>query len=290
MFCDNCGNAIEDHTQFCSECGAACAQTPVPATIGQASPRAAQALPVQTRPEVAAEGQVFPTTVPSPSRSVPQTTPQVYQATANVRTPPVIPLSMTVSGSLRRLLVDPVDGLFLSFERLGHGGATRAGLMLFAAFGLSIATAFAIATSGYTVTGEKGFMFPSLGDMLTGQHFIRVWLLFSPIPFSLFICAFILGTILRAKGTVAAYIYTIGACLFPLEVAIVFNSILGVRNVYIQAILLLFALSYLILIFYSGLTRLCGLSNRDGAPAVPFIIVISAWLSKVVIVGILSHS
>lgn len=289
MFCDNCGSSIDDHSHFCSECGAACAQAPVP-TSGQAPRRDAQTLPMQARAAVPREEQVLPATAPSPPGSVPQTSPQAYQPTANWDTPPMTPRSMTVSGSLRRLLVDPVDGLCVSFEGLGSGGAIGVGVMLFAAFGLSLATAFVLLTSGDTITGEKGFMSPYLEDMFTGQPFMKVWLLFSSIPISLFICAFILGTILRAKGTAAAYVYTVGACLFPFELVIVIDSILGGGTFYFQAILLLFACCYLILMFYGGLTRLCGFSNRDGAPAVPIIIVVSAWLAKVVIVGILSHS
>ena len=64
-------------------------------------------------------------------------------------------------------------------------------------------------------------------------------------------------------------------------------GIVGAGNLEVAAIADVFALSYTVLILYTGCTRISGILEQRAAPAVPVIILIAGWLSKVLVAGLL---
>lgn len=312
MFCDNCGSPMEENSQFCPECGAACSQAPVPASA-QPPLRPAQAPSMQV--PAGSGGRVGPS-FHGPAQPTPGPTPQATQAAAQLGSQVKLS-SADALGALGRLLVDPVDGLYASFEGLGPDRGLAAGFMLCIGFGLFIAVAVAVTVHGIHgfannlegmhlsdlgsmvdssgIKGPLGMPVTLLGALIAGPKgvtffgFMKVWFFSLIAPFTMFLASILLGKVLSAASTIGTYFYTVGASLSPLGLALVVCSLLGVGNAEIMILLLLVAQCYLILILYSGLTRLCGLSAKAGAPAVPFILVLSVWLSKVVIVAIVSH-
>ncbi|MGC8724219.1 MAG: hypothetical protein ACP5VF_10170 [Acidobacteriota bacterium] len=254
--------------------------------------------------------------VPGVGQSAPRPAPQATQAAAQLGSQVKLS-SADALGALGRLLLDPVDGLFASFEGLGPDRGFAAGFMLCIGFGLFIAIAVAVTVHGVQdfASNLQGMNLSDLGSMMdssgikgplampmtlltplisgpkgvTFLGFMKVWFFSLIAPFTMFLASLLLGKVLSAAGSIGTYFYTVGASLSPLGLALVVCSFLGIGNAEIMILLLLVAQCYLILILYSGLTRLCGLSAKAGAPAVPFVLVLSVWLSKVVIVAIVSH-
>ncbi|MDO8680546.1 MAG: hypothetical protein Q7R30_18675 [Acidobacteriota bacterium] len=72
------------------------------------------------------------------------------------------------------------------------------------------------------------------------------------------------------------------AALAPLSAATMLAGLIGVGNIEIVVLMFFFALAYLVLMLYAGLTSIGAMTERAGAPAVPAAILLSAWLCKVV--------
>ena len=62
---------------------------------------------------------------------------------------------------------------------------------------------------------------------------------------------------------------------------------LGAANFEVIVVRFVFALSYNILMLYSGCSRIAGIIQAGAAPAVPVMLIISAWLTKVIIAAML---
>jgi hypothetical protein len=63
-------------------------------------------------------------------------------------------------------------------------------------------------------------------------------------------------------------------------------ALLGAANFEVIAILFLFALTYSILILYAGCSRIGCISEAGAAPAVPIILLLSAWITKIIVVAL----
>jgi hypothetical protein len=78
-----------------------------------------------------------------------------------------------------------------------------------------------------------------------------------------------------------------GASLLPFGFLFFVSGLLGIANFEIAALLLIFALCYAILILYTGCTRISGVAESRAAFAVPVMIIVSAWLTKILFGAIL---
>jgi hypothetical protein len=63
-------------------------------------------------------------------------------------------------------------------------------------------------------------------------------------------------------------------------------ALLGAANFEVIMILLLFALTYSILILYAGCSRIGLISEAGAAPAVPIILLLSAWITKIIVTAV----
>jgi hypothetical protein len=88
--------------------------------------------------------------------------------------------------------------------------------------------------------------------------------------------------VLSGNGPLAADLFTVGAALTPLGIALLLSSFLGLGNFELSTLLMLFASTYLVLMLFAGLTRLGGLTEKAAAPAVPIVFVVSLYICKVV--------
>jgi hypothetical protein len=93
--------------------------------------------------------------------------------------------------------------------------------------------------------------------------------------------------VLHGSGAFAGDVYTVGAAMLPIGLAIRAAGIVGPANFEVIAVLFGFALSYTILMLYSGCTHIAGIPEASVAPAVPAMVMISIWLTKVIVVAIL---
>ncbi len=180
-------------------------------------------------------------------------------------------------GAITTLALNPVGGLAPAFEALGPARALSAGLALCAAFaivatiGVSLGASRAFAMLGLWMDSGPGFTF-----------YLKAFVAFLVLPAAFIGVSLGLRKVLGGKAPLAADAFTTGAALTPLAVAIVLTALLGAANLEIATVLILFALSYLILILYAGLTRLGGVSERAAAPAVPVLLILAGWVCKVI--------
>lgn len=188
----------------------------------------------------------------------------------------VTAVSRDAAGAIKTLVVDPVAGLPSAYASLGPLRARSAGVTLCVAFALA-------ATIGLTLGARQ-----SLGGLmeLSGasgfELFFKALLGFLVLPAALAAAGYGIRRVLGGKAPVAADIFTAGAALSPLGLTILVSGLLGLANFEVVLLLALISWSYLVLMLYTGLTSLGGLSGRAGAPAVPVLLVAAGWLSKVV--------
>ena len=124
-----------------------------------------------------------------------------------------------------------------------------------------------------------------IGELTAGQMFKVIFLGLVPFASLIGACALARG-IFRGKGRFAGDVYTAGAVLLPSGFLVLVASLLGAANFEVIMILLLFALTYSILILYSGCSRIGSISEAGAAPAVPIILLLSAWITKIIVTAL----
>lgn len=187
--------------------------------------------------------------------------------------------SRDAASALQALARDPVSGMVTSWQALGPGRAQAAGIALGAAFALAAAI-------GLTIGSRRlfgGFLGFYGGGAAT---FFKLFLAMLVPPAAIAACAYGIRRLLGSGPSFAADMFTAGAALAPLGVSLLLSGLLGGANFEVVALLLLFAFVYLVLMLYRGLTSIGGLSERLGPPAVPVLIALSAWLTKVIIAAL----
>lgn len=249
MFCLNCGQEIPDTAQWCSACGTHV--TVRPATAGGGGAAAA------------------PAAVP-------------------------ISLSRHIGEEMKARSKDAWAGIKL-FARSPVGGLPQSYTMFEPARAMQVGVAFAII---YEITFFLGmYMMASraagifgigirVSDASAGELFKLI--VVGLVPFVSLVGAGMLARkMFRGNGLLAGDVYTAGASLLPLGLAVLITAILGAANIEVIAVLFVFALSYNILMLYSGCSRIAGIPEAGAAPAVPVMLIISAWLTKIIVTAML---
>ncbi len=171
--------------------------------------------------------------------------------------------------AFKTFATNPVGGLSEAFNSLGQSRALAVGIT----FGLVFAACILI--SIYRVVPE--FMRP------TGAGgFFRI-VVISLVPFvSLFAAAAAVRTIFHGDGQLGSDSFLAGAALLPFGFVAVLLTLLGPSNLQIIQFLGLFAVCLTILMLFAGLTRIYKTSERMATIAIPLMLVVTAWLSKVI--------
>ena len=183
--------------------------------------------------------------------------------------------------TVRSLAVDPVGSLARAYESLGHERAQATGIALAVFF--SLASTIGIALGAKRWVG--GLL--SLGGGPSFGDYFKLALALLIFPAALTAISDGVRQVLRAERSLARDLFSCGSAVVPLAIVILLSGILGVANVEVIALLALFSATYLVLMLFTGLTRLGGLTERAAAPAVPVILVLTAWLSKVVFTALM---
>lgn len=188
----------------------------------------------------------------------------------------------------KRLLIDPVGGLSAAFDGLGPDRALSAGLAMCVAFGL--------AASGGVITGASKLQqvsLPFLGPLSQALNmpsgfgsFLKMSIQFLVLPAAIAAVGLGIRKIVGAREPFVADVFTAGAALAPLGLAILLSGLLGFGNLEIVFLLFFFAQTYLVLMLYAGFTRVGGMTEAAAAPAVPVAILLAVWLCKVVLLAV----
>lgn len=183
-------------------------------------------------------------------------------------------------GALRRLSVDPVGGLPEAYASLCPDRARAAGIAL--------CVGFALLTTLGILVGAKRLLpdgIPLGGSGLASV--LKTFLVLLVLPAAFAAASFATRKVLRAAPPVSVDLMTAGAALIPSGAATVAAGLLGLGNLEIVLALYLFALCYLVLLLYGGLTGIGGVASRVAVPAVPLLILAAGWIAKVVVAALL---
>ena len=189
--------------------------------------------------------------------------PVAPQVTAKVRE-----ASKDATQAFKTFATNPVGGLPLAFESLGATRAMGAGIV-FAVFSI-----LCVFIGVYVLL--PAFAKPDLFDSVK-------FILFGAVPFvSLLAASAATRKVFGGHGSLHGDSFIAGAALLPFGFLVLVSSVLGLANLEIAALLVVFALCYGILMLYTGVTRISNVSDSRAAFAVPVMIIASFWLTKII--------
>jgi hypothetical protein len=195
------------------------------------------------------------------TRVAPQVTAKVKEA------------SRDATQAFKTFATNPVGGLPVAFTELGAPRALGVGIV-FAAFSV-----FCVFIGIYIALPT--FAKPDFGDSIK-------FIFFGAVPFlSLLAASAATRKVFGGKGSIHGDCFIAGAALLPFGFLIFVSSLLGLANLEIAAVLLVFALCYGILMLYTGVTRISLVTESRAAFAVPVMIIVSFWLTKIIFGAVL---
>ena len=260
MFCESCGKQLNQSSAFCPGCGE----------------------PAKTMANTPAAHPAGAATAASPN------------VTADL-TKELKARSKDVWAGVKQLAISPVSGLPSSFQSFGPQRA------LWAAIGFTVLYLLFLAIALYRV-GESLESLMGMASALSGPFaavpgaaasgndlswIIRLLLCGLVTVFTLAVAAMLARLVFRGKGTFLGDFYIAAASMLPIAAALFLISILGVANIEVMVVLVLFAFVYNILMLYSGCSRISGISEASAAPAVPIMLLVTLYLTKVAVAAIL---
>ena len=168
-----------------------------------------------------------------------------------------------------KFATDPVAGLSGAYESLGAARALSVGISFGVVFTLcALLGAYRLIPEFARPPGVGGF-------------------------FKMLVCAFVpfvsLGgacalarLVFRGKGGLSNDSFIAGASLLPFGCVMLLSTILGAGNMEVISALAVFALCLTILMLFAGCTRISKMSERSATLAVPLVLLLSAWFSKII--------
>ena len=178
-------------------------------------------------------------------------------------------LSLTAWSIVKAAVLNPVEGMPNVFRGLEKKEALEAGLVLAGLFDLC-------AVIGLFLLLPRWAGSPGLVDILK-------LLLLSIIPSAAVTGAYTLARkIFHSQGgSIESDVFLAGVSLVPSSIVLLASGILGAANIEVIAIIAVFALTYTVLILFAGCTQISRIATVYAIPAVPIMILIAAWLSKI---------
>lgn len=261
MFCRKCGQQLSEGSDFCDKCGTLVVAASAVSSHGAAA--AAAPAPVNLTKNIQDE--------------VKSRTKDAWAA-------------------IKLFAQSPVGGLQQSFEMLGSSRALSVGVIFAIVYevlffwGIYRFADHAV-SSLRNIIGGMGGMGTLGGGISPGEMSAKLLIQLGfagVVPFiTLTASGAIARKIFRGKGSVAGDIYIAGACLLPQGLFILVASFLGVANFEVIMALFVFAVTYSVLMLFAGCSRISAISEAGAAPAVPLMLLLSLWLTKVVVVAVL---
>ena len=175
-----------------------------------------------------------------------------------------------------KFATDPVAGLSVAYESLG---ATRA---------LNVGISFGVVFSLCVLLGAYRLIPEFLRPPGVGGFFKL--LICAIVPFVCLAGATALARLVfRGKGGLSNDSFIAGASLLPMGCVMLLSTILGAGNIEVISALTVFALCLTILMLFAGCTRISRISERLATIAVPVMLMLSAWFTKIIYAALI-HS
>jgi hypothetical protein len=184
-------------------------------------------------------------------------------------------LAETVWKALVAVLQNPVENLSPNFEKLKKQEALEVGIAFAVLFDLC-------ALFGVYMMLPRWAGAPGFADIL------KILIFGFVPPAALTGAGFVARKVFRASGgTIESDVFLAGISLIPIGILLLLSGVLGIGNFEVIALVAVFALSYTILILYTGCNKISEIATVRAVPAVPSIFLVTAWLSKIVFAAML---
>lgn len=171
--------------------------------------------------------------------------------------------------AIKVVAANPVGGISIAFQSTEKRRAMEVGI------------AFAVVFEICAVIGLD----LALPRFWGGSNFADVLklLILGFVPFAAITgaCALARKVLAGSGGGTESDVFIAGTAVMPFGVVLLITGIVGFSNFEVIAIAAAFANAYSILILFAGCTRIAGISEQRAAPAVPIILLIIAWISKI---------
>lgn len=169
--------------------------------------------------------------------------------------------------AFKMFALNPVGDLSNTFEALGNKRSLKVGFI----FGVT----FAI-----ICTFLFGRLIPMSIDVST---YIKVFFA-GLVPFAGLIGAnFISRLVFKGQGSLSHDFFISGATILPIAALGIVSTILGLGNFEVIALLTIVAFCTSILMIHAGQIKIYKITEKLATIAVPLVLVVSTWISKIVI-------
>ena len=175
---------------------------------------------------------------------------------------------------LKIFLINPVGGLPVFFEGLGKERALGVGI----AFGIAYVVCFVFA-------GQK-----FLTQFSSNSSLFNLILASAANFLSIAGASFLTRKLFRGYGSFQGDTFIAGVALVPASLLLLISSLLGITNVEIIVIVMVVAITYTILMIYTGCHKISGIPENAAAFAVSVMLLLSGWLFKILILSNLLKS
>jgi hypothetical protein len=139
------------------------------------------------------------------------------------------------------------------------------------------------------VTSGRGLL-STLGGSTVDTSFgdLLKLLLCGLVPFvSITGACYVARKAFRGRGGFEGDAFVAGASLLPAAFLFLITGVLGFANIEVVAIIAVFAMCYMVLIIHTGCREISSLAEPGATVAVPLILLVSAWLSKIILAAVL---
>lgn len=195
----------------------------------------------------------------------------------------------TSSDALKAFLtfmVNPMGGIKDVYDSLGHQRAMYVGI----AFGVIFALLVAISGNALSKQLSEWLSFLSFVGIdihMPENLFFRLFLIGLIPPCSLFMASLLSRLAFRGTATWEGDVFLAGSAVVPFAVTSLISDLLGSKNIEIILGLIVFALCFLVLILYSGCTRISKISEKGATIAVPLMMIFSLYIASILARAIL---
>jgi len=169
---------------------------------------------------------------------------------------------------LKIFLINPVGGLPVFFQGLGKERALGVGI----AFGIVYVVSFIFACNKFLPENSGSSLFNLI--VASAANFL-----------SIAGASFLTRKLFRGYGSFEGDIFIAGVALVPASLLLLISSILGIPNAEIVAIVTVVAITYIILMIYTGCHKISGIPENAAALAVSVMLLLSGWLFKILILS-----
>lgn len=181
--------------------------------------------------------------------------------------------------ALRRFALDPVGGLQPAYEMQGGGRSLRTGIAL------CVAGVVLVFLGAYLMLPP--FMRPGLE---TGDEFLAIlkMMFCATVPFaSLWGLNAALRKAFAAKSDFGADSFIAGASLLPVGVTAFIAGVVGFGNTEIIIMVNVLCVCLIVLMLFAGYSRIYKMGDRVSTFAVPVVLLLAGWLTKIILAAIL---